>query len=72
MATNESVFSLNMLFSPIIKILLRLGDADLNVVKLRKKSPSPAGEGRGEENKIRKNAYLYPPHPNLLPQGRRD
>jgi len=22
---------------------------------LRKKSPSPAGEGRGEENKIRKN-----------------
>ena len=44
-----------------------------NRVKLRKKSPSPAGEGRGEEeNKIRKNAYLYPPHPNLLPQERRD
>jgi hypothetical protein len=31
-------------------------------------APSPAGEGWGEENKI---MYLYPPHPNLLPQGRR-
>jgi len=31
-------------------------------------TPSPAGEGWGEENK---NNHLYPPHPNLLPQGRR-
>ncbi|MDO9046113.1 MAG: hypothetical protein Q7U66_00055, partial [Methylobacter sp.] len=31
-------------------------------------APSPVGEGWGEENK---NNYLYPPHPNLLPQGRR-
>jgi len=29
---------------------------------------SPVGEGWGEENK---NNHLYPPHPNLLPQGRR-
>jgi len=31
-----------------------------NAVKLRKKSPSPAGEGRGEENKYRKKLYLTP------------
>ncbi|TAN66543.1 MAG: YfiR family protein [Methylobacter sp.] len=31
-------------------------------------APSPVGEGWGEENK---NKHLYPPHPNLLPQGRR-
>jgi len=31
-------------------------------------TPSPAGEGWGEENKIN---WLYPPHPSLLPQGRR-
>ncbi|MEQ1543471.1 MAG: hypothetical protein ABL924_00270 [Methyloglobulus sp.] len=34
-------------------------------------APSPAGEerrGGGEENKIN---CLYPPHPDLLPQGRR-
>ncbi len=31
-------------------------------------APSPAGEGWGEENKIN---WLNPPHPNLLPQGRR-
>ena len=31
--------------------------------------PSPAREGwvRGNQNK--ENAYLYPPHPNLLPEG---
>jgi hypothetical protein len=31
--------------------------------------PSPEGEGwvRGNQNK--EKAYLYPPHPNLLPEG---
>jgi hypothetical protein len=32
-------------------------------IKLSKKSPSPAGEGWGEENKINN---LNSPHPNLL------
>jgi len=31
-----------------------------NAVKLRKKSPSPAGEGRDEENKHMKNAIFAP------------
>jgi hypothetical protein len=34
----------------------------------KQRTPSPAGEGWGEENKIN---YLHPPHPSLLPQGRR-
>jgi hypothetical protein len=39
-----------------------------NNVLQQRKAPSPAGEGWGEENKI---SQLYPPHPNLVPQGRR-
>jgi hypothetical protein len=31
-------------------------------------TPSPAGEGWGEENKI---SFFISPHPSLLPQGRR-
>jgi len=42
----------------------------VNVVKLKKESPSPAGEGRGEENKIRRNAYLIPSS-QPSPRGRR-
>ena len=38
------------------KALSEADDNGTNAVKLRKKSPSPAGEGRGEENKHRKNA----------------
>ena len=32
----------------------------------QRQAPSPAGEGWGEESKIK---YLNPPHPCLLPQG---
>jgi|CXWL01.1.fsa_nt_gi hypothetical protein len=32
----------------------------------KRQTPSPDGEGWGEENKIN---YLYSPHPRLLPQG---
>jgi len=29
-----------------------------NTIKLRKKPPSPAGEGRGEENKNKENSLM--------------
>jgi len=48
--------------------LRNVSDGVANPVTLRNVAPSPAGEGWGEENK---NNYLYLPHPNLLPQGRR-
>ena len=38
-------------------------------IKLRKKAPSPAGEGWGEEDKNKEKALFNPPHPNLLPEG---
>ena len=40
-----------------------------NNVKLKKKAPSPAGEGWGEENKNRGSTLYNHPHPNLLPLG---
>jgi hypothetical protein len=48
-----------------------------NNVKLKKKAPSPAGEGWGEENKNKESALFDPPHPSpfetaqgmLLPLG---
>ena len=38
----------------------KINDTDPNAVKLRKKAPSPAGEGRGEENKHRKKCCVIP------------
>ena len=41
----------------------------VTAIKLRKKAPSPAGEGWGEENKNKVKALFDPSHPNLLPEG---
>ena len=35
-----------------------------NNVKVKKKSPSPVGEGWGEENKNKGSALFDPPHPS--------
>jgi hypothetical protein len=58
---NALVDALPPLFLPsAFRIFALFAAPHVTAIKLRKKSPSPVGEGRGEENKNKSMLYLIP------------
>jgi hypothetical protein len=61
-----------VVFAGLAVIVIKLLPAfKLTAIKLAEKTPSPAGEGWGEGESTTRKPFNPPPHPSLLPQGRR-